>query len=49
MPKQVDHFYRHAYLAECNDVVARMYGFTRAEEIVGARLTSFLLGPFRRT
>ena len=40
--EQVDHFYRHAYLAECNDVMARMYGFTRAEEIVGARLGDFL-------
>jgi PAS domain S-box-containing protein len=40
--EQVEHFYRHAYLAECNDVVARMYGFTRAEEIVGARLEDFL-------
>jgi PAS domain S-box-containing protein len=29
-------------LAECNDVMARMYGFTRAEEIVGARLEDFL-------
>ena len=40
--EQVSHFYHHAYLAECNDVLARMYGFTRAEEIVGARLEAFL-------
>jgi PAS domain S-box-containing protein len=40
--EQIRHFYRHAYLAECNDVVARMYGFDRAEEIVGARLEAFL-------
>jgi PAS domain S-box-containing protein len=40
--EQVAHFYRHAYLAECNDVLARMYGFTRAEEIVEARLEAFL-------
>jgi PAS domain S-box-containing protein len=40
--EQVSHFYRHAYLAECNDVLARMYGFARAEEIVGARLEAFL-------
>ena len=39
---QVSHFYRHAYLAECNDVLARMYGFARAEEIVGVRLEAFL-------
>jgi PAS domain S-box-containing protein len=40
--EQVSHFYRHAYLAECNDVLARMYGFARAEEFVGARLEAFL-------
>src|SRR5215216_1362199 len=40
--EQVAHFYRHAYLAECNDVLARMYGFARAEEIVGTRLEAFL-------
>ncbi len=36
--EQVELFYRHAYLAECNDTLARMYGFSSAEEIVGARL-----------
>src|SRR5918911_185889 len=36
--EQVERFYRHGYLAECNDAMARMYGYTRAEEIVGARL-----------
>ena len=40
--EKIERFYRHAYLAESNDVVARMYGFTRAEEIVGARLGDFL-------
>jgi PAS domain S-box-containing protein len=40
--EQISHFYRHAYLAECNDVLARMYGFTRAEEIVGERPGTFL-------
>jgi PAS domain S-box-containing protein len=40
--EQVTLFYRHAYLAECNDVLARMYGFTRAEEIVGTRLEALL-------
>jgi PAS domain S-box-containing protein len=40
--EQIEHFYRHAYLAECNDVVAQMYGFSRAEEIVGARMGDFL-------
>ena len=36
--EQVERFYRHGYLAECNDAMARMYGYTRAEEIVGARI-----------
>jgi PAS domain S-box-containing protein len=40
--EQIEHFYRHAYLAECNDAMAAMYGFGRAEEIVGARLADFL-------
>jgi len=40
--EKIERFYRHAYLAECNDVVARMYGFTRAEEIVGVPLADFL-------
>src|SRR5215217_4981304 len=40
--EQIERFYRHCYLAECNDVMARMYGYTRAEEIVGARLADLL-------
>src|ERR687886_26384 len=40
--EQVECFSRHGYLAECNDAMARMYGYTRAEEIVGARLGDLL-------
>jgi PAS domain-containing protein len=40
--EQIERFYRHGYLAECNDVMARMYGYTRADELVGARLDEFL-------
>lgn len=40
--EQIERFYRHGYLAECNDVMARMYGYARAEEIVGARLEDLL-------
>src|SRR5918999_453326 len=40
--EQVERFYRHGYLAECNNAMARMYGFDRAEEIVGARLGDLL-------
>jgi len=35
---QVDAMYASAYIAECNDAMARMYGFTEAPELVGARL-----------
>jgi PAS domain S-box-containing protein len=40
--EQVERFYRHGYLAECNDAMARMYGYARAEEIVGTRLGDLL-------
>ena len=35
---QVDAMYASATVAECNDAMARMYGFTEASELVGARL-----------
>src|SRR5919107_5091332 len=41
--EQVERFYRHGYLAECNDAAARMYGFERAEEMLGARLGDMLV------
>lgn len=34
--------FEHMYLAECNDAMARMYGFTSAEEIVGIRLRTMM-------
>jgi DNA-binding CsgD family transcriptional regulator len=34
---QVDYLYRHLYLAECNEVTARQYGFSRAEDALGLR------------
>lgn len=36
--EQIDHYYRYAYLAECNDAMARMYGYTSASELIGLRL-----------
>jgi PAS domain S-box-containing protein len=41
--EQVAYAYRHGWLAECNDAMARMYGYSRAEEIVGARLPDLLI------
>ncbi|MBX6313939.1 MAG: PAS domain-containing protein [Isosphaeraceae bacterium] len=40
--EQLERFYRFGYLAECNDAMARMYGFERAEQITGRRLADFL-------
>src|ERR671921_948360 len=40
--EQVERFYRHGYLAECNDAMARMYGYARAKEVVGTRLGDLL-------
>lgn len=34
----IEDFFRFAYLAECNDAMARMYGYQRAEELRGIRL-----------
>lgn len=35
--EQVSRLYKHGYLAECNDAVARMYGYERADDIAAAR------------
>ena len=32
-----------SYMAECNDAMARMYGFTAGRELVGKRLTEMLI------
>ncbi len=39
---QISHLFTHAYLAECNDAMARAYGRTRAAEIVGTPLSAIL-------
>jgi PAS domain S-box-containing protein len=40
--EQLDLIYRHVYLAECNDTMARMYGYDTADEIIGAPLAQML-------
>jgi PAS domain S-box-containing protein len=40
--EQIRLFYAHAYIAECNDAMAAMYGLTSANEFVGARLGQLL-------
>jgi PAS domain S-box-containing protein len=35
---QIERLYQFAYLAECNNAMARMYGYDNADQILGARL-----------
>ncbi|MEO6335050.1 MAG: PAS domain S-box protein [Pyrinomonadaceae bacterium] len=41
--EQVQLSYRYGYLAECNDAMAKQYGFSSAAEITGARLSDLLV------
>ncbi len=36
--QQIEHFYRYAYVADCNDQAARLFGLTSAPALIGARL-----------
>jgi len=38
LEEQIDRFYADAYLAECNDALAHMYGYSKAADLIGARL-----------
>lgn len=40
---QVEAMFRRGYLAECNDAMARMYGYDAAEALVGARIHQLLV------
>lgn len=35
--EQIGLFYKHGYLAECNDAMARMHGYQRADDVLGLR------------
>jgi formate hydrogenlyase transcriptional activator len=39
----IQHILCDSRLADCNDAMARMYGFTSSQEMVGRRLTDFLV------
>ncbi len=41
--QQIEFFYEHAYLAQCNNAMAKMYGFHSAEELHGIRLARLLV------
>ncbi len=38
----VDWAYEHGYMAECNDAMARMYGYEHGEELIGTALVDLL-------
>lgn len=40
---QIEYILQNACLVECNDAYARMYGLTKAEDIIGSRLTDVFL------
>jgi PAS domain S-box-containing protein len=40
--EQIEMLYRFGYLAECNDAMARLYGYERAAQLVGARVGDLL-------
>ena len=40
--EQIDLIYAHAVLAECNDVMAQMYGFGGAEELMGKSVAELM-------
>jgi diguanylate cyclase (GGDEF)-like protein/PAS domain S-box-containing protein len=40
--EQIEHFYQHSYLAECNEVLANMFGYSSVPEMLGARISEFL-------
>ncbi|MEO8296157.1 MAG: PAS domain S-box protein, partial [Gemmatimonadota bacterium] len=41
--EQIEFIYRHAYMSECNDEMARMYGFSEASQLIGLRTEQLLV------
>jgi PAS domain S-box-containing protein len=41
--KQIKLFYELSYLAECNEAMAKMYGFSNPSQLIGAKLDDFLI------
>jgi PAS domain S-box-containing protein len=41
--EQMEMMFKYAYLAECNEAMARMYGYASAGEIIGARLLDLMV------
>ncbi len=40
--EQLEHIYRYCVVGECNDAMARMYGYTHAAELIGKRFEELL-------
>src|SRR4030095_8141601 len=40
---QIKNIFKYGYLAECNDVFAKLYGYDSANDIVGARIGELLI------
>lgn len=38
----IKHFYNNAYIAECNDVMAKMYGFEKAKDLYGLKVMNMI-------
>jgi PAS domain S-box-containing protein len=41
--EQIEMLFKYAYLAECNDAMARMYGYETADQILGARIGDLIV------
>ena len=41
--QQIEFIYQHGFLSDCNDEMARMYGLTRAAELIGLRPDQLLV------
>ncbi len=47
--KQIEHYTKDAIIVECNDAMAKMYGYSNAKEMQGLKLSSFIEKSFKRT
>lgn len=44
--EQVDMMFSELFMAECNEVMAKMYGYRSAEEIIGKKVSEFLIPEY---
>jgi PAS domain S-box-containing protein len=40
--EQIERLYQNGYLAECNEVMAQMYGYSSVDELIGVRLEALM-------